>query len=126
MKRFWFGAALLAVLLGLGIGAAWGAEKLNAPVARELEQAASEALSGSWEEAENLAGKAWSRWEKNWQLTAVAEDHRPLEAIDSLFAQLMVYTRSRDEVRFAACCAALCSQIRAVGDTHSLSWWNLL
>lgn len=126
MKRLWIGAVLLLVLLGVGIGTALGMEYIHEPVSRDLEQAAQAAQQGDWQQAELLYRRAKDSWERSWRLTATVADHTPMENIDSLFAELEVYAQEQEDVHFAACCAQLSRQTRAVGEAHSMNWWNLL
>lgn len=126
MKRGWFGAALLLVLLGLGIGSSMMMQKLHTPLAESLDRAAEFALEGNWEQAEHAAREAADTWEKMWHFSATVSDHEPMEEIDALFAQLEVYRAAEDPVNFSSACASLSRQIEAMGDAHELSWWNLL
>ena len=58
--------------------------------------------------------------------TAAVVDHEPMEEVESLFAQLDVYLKARDPVAYCACCASLEVFARAIGESHSVSWWSLL
>lgn len=126
MKRGWFGAALLLILLGLGIGTSTLMQRFHTPLARSLEQASEYAMEGNWSRAGQIALRTKDSWEEMWHLSATVTDHGPMEEIDALFAQLEVYQDTGDPVHFAAVCAALSRQIEAMGDAHKLSWWNLL
>ncbi len=126
MKRVWFGAALLLVLLALGIGSSIIMGRLHQPLAEDLRQAADLALSGNWETAEKIVINAEKKWKNAWHFSASFSDHGPMEEIDTLFAQLDVCRKCRDEDVFAEICACLSRQIKAMGDAHELSWWNLL
>ena len=44
----------------------------------------------------------------------------------SLFEELKIYIGARDSLRFSALCSRLCQLTQAIGDSHLLSWWNLL
>ena len=126
MKRGWFGAALLLVLLGLGIASSVLMGIFHEPLAQSLERAADLALAENWEKSQEIVEQAQEKWEKMWHFSATVSDHGPMEEIDALFAQLEIYQKSRDPVNFAAACASLSRQIEAMGDAHEISWWNLL
>lgn len=126
MKQFWIGIGLLAVLLGLGIGAAWGMETVYSPVSGHLERASLAVMEENWAQAERCCHQAKKEWEQAWGLTAALANHTPMEEIDSLFSQMEVYVRCRDRAEFSACCASLSRLIRAMSDAHSLAWWNFL
>lgn len=126
MKRCWFGAALLAVLLIGGLITTWGMARCHMPVAEDLEQAAKAALAEDWEQEKALTGKARTQWGKYWNISATFADHKPMEEIDGLFAQLEIYEQARDPVTAAAVCAELSRRLEAMSDAHEGSWWNLL
>lgn len=126
MKRFWLGAALLAVILGLGLWFSYRMDRDNRPISQALTQAAQAALEEDWEAALALEGQARSRWKEQWHATAALADHAPMDEIDSLFRELEIYGIQRSEEDFAATCAKLSALTRAMGDAHALSWWNLL
>ena len=126
MKRGKIGLGFLAVLLVLCILTTAAMERWHAPLARTLGAAADLAAAGEWEEAKTLAGRARADWEKRWHLSAAFADHGPMEDIDSLFAQLEVYQKQTDVTNFAAACAELSRRVEAMGNAHSLTWWNLL
>ena len=126
MGRFWLGIGLLVVflVLGLWVGAAMG--QLHETIAGELEQASTLAQQGDMDKAVELAQQAYSRWQQRWHGTASVADHAPMDEIDGLFAQLNSYAKTGQRIQFAAFCARLSSLISAIGEAHSLSWWNLL
>lgn len=126
MKRCWFGAILLLILLAVGLLATWGMNAWHDPISDDLERAAEAALDEEWHRAEQLTARARKRWEKHWNFSAAFADHEPMEEIDAAFAQLEIYSQARDQVSLAAACAALARQVEAMGDAHGLTWWNLL
>ena len=84
MKRCWFGAAVLVLLLILGLlCSAWTGRFF-----REEAQRLDLAADAGPEEAMVLARTAQSRWERRRRLYAALYDHTPLEEIDTLFALL--------------------------------------
>ena len=126
MKRSKFGAGLLVALLILGGGSAWAMIRCSQPVSDMVEQAGAAALQQDWDMAEETFREAERRWEKQFPFCAAFADHEPMENINGLFAQLGVYASLRDSHSFAAACAQLSEDIQAIGDAHSLKWWNLL
>ena len=126
MKRGWFGAALLLVLLLLGIFSTVTMGMFHKPMSEAMERASELSLDGNWEQATRIAGQTEENWEELWHFSACFADHGPMEEIDSLFAQLEIYRETKDVLGFAAVCASLSKQLEAMGDAHELSWWNLL
>ncbi len=126
MNRSKIGAWLLLALLVLGAVSAWGMGRFSRPIQNQVAQAGEAALAGDWEKAETLACQARSRWEKYRDFCAALADHEPMENIDGLFAQLEVYRQIRDGENFATVCAQLSQDTKAIGEAHSLTWWNLL
>ena len=126
MKRSRFGAGLLIFLLILGALSAWGMGIWNEPVAQMARQAGQAALAQEWSAAEEQIQGAKALWERRYPFCAAFADHEPMEDINSLFAQLEVYALRRDEVSFGAVCAQLAEDVTAMGEAHSLTWWNLL
>ncbi len=126
MRSVCFGAALLVVLLGLGIFVSGKMDAMQLPLSNTLEQAAEEALGGSFSQAVALGEEAKTKWEQQWNITASLADHVPMDEIDGLFSQLEAYAKEEEKTHYAACCWELSSLIRAVAEAHQLSWWNLL
>ena len=126
MKRGWFGAALLAALLLLGIFSSCAMGMFYGPMADTMERASELALAGSWEQASEVSHRMEESWEELWHFSACFADHGPMEEIDALFAQLEVYQDAGDTLGFASVCASLQAQLEALGDAHRFSWWNLL
>ena len=126
MKRSWMGAALLAGLLLLGLLSTWGMERCHAPLARALDQAGELALAERWEEAESYVNYTKEKWERNWGFAASLADHEPMERINGLYAQLEISGKERDPLVYAMLCAQLKEEMEAMGEAHSLKWWNLL
>lgn len=126
MKRSKIGAWLLIGLLVIGLLSSWGMVKYSEPIGEAAAEAAEAALREDWNRAEALVGQARTRWYKYWGFCAAFADHEPMENINGLFAQLEVYAQSRDPQNFAAVCAQLSEDAKAIGEAHSLKWWNLL
>lgn len=126
MKRCRFGLGLLLVLLVLGAVSAWAMGKGLAPMTEEIRQAGDAALQEDWDTAEALSADVKEQWEKGFPYLASLSDHEPMENINGLFAQLEVYAQSRDPQNFAAVCGQLSRDLEAMGEAHSLKWWNIL
>lgn len=126
MKRCWIGAALLILLLALGLFATWGMDRCHSGVARDMRQAAQAAMEEDLEGAMALTQQARERWERCWGISAALADHEIMEEINVLFAQLRIYGESGDAVSFGAACAQLGVQAEAMADAHGLQWWNIL
>lgn len=126
MKRLWIGIIILVILLGLGIGTTIFALRTNNSISEKLEQASEAALKGKWTEAKQLSLEAKDKWESCRKGTASIADHEPMEEIDDLFSQMEVYSKTRQQIPFSACCASLSVLIKAVGEAHAINWWSLL
>ena len=126
MKRSWIGLAMLVVLLVIALLVTWGMDRIHEPIARELELAADCALTGQWEKAQILASSAGTEWEKWAHFRGCFADHSPMEEVDAEFARLMAYSAAGEEAEFAASCSALSKKVKAMGEAHGLSWWNVV
>lgn len=126
MKHFWLGVALLVLFFALGIWVSVVMDDVHTEISQTLDQAAQATLSGELEQGISLARQAKIAWEKNWRGTAAVADHSPMDEIDSLFSEMEVYAKTREEPHFAACCTQLSKLVLAVGEAHSLNWWNFL
>lgn len=125
-KHFWAGLFLLGLLPAFCLCITLAIQRIHEPVCQDLEQA--QRLSTEEDEAQAyvLAQQAHSRWERFRAVSASFTDHEPIEAADSMFAELTCYAQSGSKEEFAACCARLQAQIRAVIRAARVSWWNLL
>lgn len=126
MKRLLLGIGLLALLPVLGLWASNHLSDIHGKLSDTLAQAAELALTGAPEEGAALAEQAQQQWEGYWHKVASMADHAPMDEIDGLFAQLKAYAKAGLREDFAAICAQLSKHINAIGEAHSLSWWNLL
>ena len=125
-KRFYFGVGLLVLFLILGIVAAAATDSASAPIARQLEEAAREAVAGDVEKSIALAQSAKQNWQGVWKPFATVADHSPMDEIDGLFAELEIYAQAKDAVHLAACCAQLAELVEAMAEAHRPAWWNLV
>lgn len=123
MGRFWIGAGLLVLLLGLGLYSAWAMDGVHTPIADQLEQAAA---TPAPEQAAALLQAAKEAWDAHWHNTAVLAEHEPMDDIDSLFAQAEMFARTGQMGDFSAMCMRLAQRIRAAAESHKPTWWNFL
>ncbi len=126
MRRFLLGAGLLALLLALGLWISFSMNRLHRTISQTLTEAAQLTLSGELDAGHDLAQGAQQVWDSHWHSTASVADHAPMDEIDGLFAQLETYAQAGQTAAFAANCTRLATLIEAVGEAHSLTWWNLL
>jgi hypothetical protein len=126
MKRSKFGFGLLLALLILGLVSTWAIIRSTAPITETLRRAGERGFLGDWDDAMASMAEAKGCWEKTYPLCASLTDHEPMEDINSLFAQLEVYGESRDTRNFVAVCALLAENLNAIGEAHTLKWWNIL
>lgn len=126
MKHFWSGIGLLAVLLAACLWASHTMENVHTPIADSLALAAEKTLSGDAVQGIEAARQARAQWERHRHATASVADHQPMEEADSLFTQMESFIAAGDFAQFSACCARLSELVRAIGEAHTLTWWNLL
>lgn len=120
------GFVLLTALLLTGLLLAWYTGRQNTAVCRLLDDSAWLALSGQWEKARDTASIARERWQTHRNLRAAFLHQAPMEQIDVLFGQLMVYAAAGERTDFAQTCAALARQMEAMASSGQLRWWNVL
>lgn len=126
MKHFWFGAGLLGILLVLSLWVGDTMDRVHMPIADALEQAAHQALTDEPASGFATGRQAYAQWQRFRKGTASVADHTPMEEIDSLFCRMEVCIRAGETHAFAVCCTQLSALVRAAGESHTLSWWNLL
>ena len=126
MGRFWLGLGILLLLLAVGFFVHWSADSAHSAIAQTLDSAAEEMLQNNITAAHQLAQEAHAAWDKNWHSTAAFADHAPMDEIDSLFAALALYRQTGKHQEFAAYCARIAMLIRAMGESQTFNWWNLL
>ena len=126
MSRSRFGVGLLVMLLLLGIWCQQVLVRKQAPIQAALEQTAAAAYREDWTAAGDFLAQARKQWDtyRNWG--AVFTHHADLEAADAQFAVLDVFCRKKDALGTASAAAQLASQVEALGESHRLTWKNLL
>lgn len=125
MKRIWFGVALLALMLALGLGSSALMKKTWQKQSENLNHAASFAVEGDWATARTLQQEAKAEWEKKQLLVAALCRHEPIDEIEGLFAQLDVFSETRRAVSFSSTCVYLSRQLDSLGQSHSFNLKNL-
>lgn len=125
MNRFWLGVGLLLLLLGISITTSLYLDNIHGQITDILNQAGDAAISGDLDTATAFVMQAQQIWQKHWHLTALVIDHGPVDEIDGMFAQIEAYGQAGEMPEFAACCAGTARMVQAVGESHSLTWWNL-
>lgn len=125
MNRFRLGAAILLLLLGIGLWAQWRMDAIHTPLAQAMARASQQVLLGQQEQAAQAITEVTARWQESRLLTAAFADHQPLEDIESLMAQLPAAAASDDVTDYAALCAELALRIQAVTEAHRLTLANL-
>ena len=124
MNRIWFGTALLALLLVLGLGGSALMERTHLTQAEDLNRAAELALQGDWSGAEALTSGARKEWDKKRPLIAALSDHEPMDQAEGLFAQLEVFADTEDAISYSSTCVYLARQLEALGKSHSFNLQN--
>ena len=126
MKRIWFGAGLLALLLILSIFTGNLMCGIWQHQAKNLSRAAELATDGDWAAADALLEEFAREWDRRQFLVAALFRHEEIDGISSLFAQLKVFSDARRAVSFGSTCAALSELLSALGQSHRFSLENLL
>lgn len=126
MRRPFLGIGILLVLLALGIGIWWGMETIHGDMEELLTQAKTAAEQGDWLTAGEMSRMAYDQWEKHHHFTAAFADHTPMDELDGLFAELMVFLENQESPHFEATCAQLILLTQAMADSHGVPWWNIL
>lgn len=126
MARGWLGIGILIAFLALGFVTAGAMDNAHLPTQELLAQAAEKTLNGDFEGAVALGVEAKTRWDRHWNGTATVADHSPMDDVDALFAEMVIYAEAKEEPHFAAVCKELSQRIQAVAGAHRFSWWNIL
>lgn len=126
MKRIWFGAALLGLLLALGIGSSSLMERTYLSISENLNEAADFAMDGNWFAARQVTSAARKNWDRKRPLIAALSDHEPMDEAEGFFAQLEIYSQSQDAISYSGACRYLARQMEALGKSHSLNIQNFL
>ena len=126
MNRIRFGAALLIVLLILGLWISSYMERTHFSQAHHLSRAAELVMEGNWAGAESHTAIALREWENSRRLTAALSDHEPMDQVEGFFSQLQSFARIRDAVSYSSACLYLACRLEALGKSHSLNPENLL
>lgn len=126
MKRCWFALILLVALL---LGSLWVTDYMadtHTPIAEAVGRAEEASLAGNWTDARQELDSARASWDGKRKMIAVFADHEPMEEADALFAQLEVAAIWQDAPGFSSLCAHLSEALKAMGEAHGPTWWNIL
>ena len=126
MKRLWFGAGLLIILLAASLYLGDALMELVQPVEADLDKAAVAALEENWPLASALYLRAEKQWDSKRNLAAVLAHHDPIQQIDVGFSTLPSLAACADSAGFCAACSQLAQQLRSLPQPHDPKWWNLL
>ncbi len=126
MKRFWLGVGLLLVLLIGGLTLSGSLNRRYQPLMQTLTRAAEAARESDMTLSGDLLEQARRAWNRDRNFAAAVMDHNPMEQIESHFAAAENFCKAGDEEETAAACGQLAALIRALAESHQLSWWNLL
>ena len=125
MKRIWFGAGLLVVLLVLGIISSTLMEHLQQEQVARLDRAAELVTEGDWAAARALTSEAKQDWDRTQLLIAALCDHQIMDHVEGLFAQIEVFSSTRSAPSFGSTCVYLARQLEALGSSHSFTLENI-
>lgn len=98
---------------------------IHGPISGQLLRAQQQVLVGAFPQGRTSAVQAKAQWEKWQHFRSCISDHTPVEQIDAGFAELESYGASGEDAAFAAKCAELAQQVKAVGEAQKLTWWNI-
>lgn len=126
MKRSIWGVGILIALLILSIAIAKGMHQVHYRISDLLSQAAAAAEQDDWQKADQLARQAEAQWQQHHAFTAAFADHTPMDELDGLFAELIVFLENRESPHFASTCARLSLLAQSMADSHGVQWWNVL
>lgn len=126
MKRFWLGLALLLLLLGVGLTVSAGMDRIHLGIRDSLRQAQAAAHAEDWPTAQALVDRAYGDWQRYHPITASFADHTPMDELDTLFAELQIFSQQKEMPHFSAVCGHLAEAAASMANNHRLTWWNLL
>lgn len=121
MKRCWFGGGLLILLLISGLLLSRFMGRFHRQLGETMVRAA-EMTGENRESAQVAADRARGQWEDRRWLTAVLNDHAPMETIEEHFALLTPQAKEED---FREVCLRLAAQLKALGEGQLLTLENL-
>ena len=126
MKRSYFGFALVLTLLALGLLGSTALGRIHTPLAQTAAEAAGEAEAGNLPAARELIRQVEVKWNAHRVLRQALIDHRTLDAVDSLLAELEAHDALGRTGPFAAGCRKLAQALENVAQDQALTWENLL
>ena len=126
MKRILTGLSILIVLLILSVAISAGMHKVHYRISDLLQQAEQAASADNWQDADRLARYAAGQWQQYRRFTAAFADHTPMDELDGLFAELLVFLEEQEVPHFTSICARLSLLSQSMADSHSIRWWDVL
>ena len=126
MKRSIWGIGILIALLIFSVAIAARMQDVHCRISDLLSQAAAAAEQNDWQQADRLARQAEQQWQRYHHFTAAFADHTPMDELDGLFAELLVFLSNRESPHFASTCTRLSLLAQSMADSHGVQWWNLL
>ena len=125
MRRCWFGAGLLGVLLVLGVVSGTFMLRHSGEMIRQTGLVQQKARQESWEEAELELARAKDRWHRHRSLSAVLSDHEPMEQVEELLVLLEEAVVRKDAETCRELALRLTKNLEALGDSHRPDLENL-
>lgn len=119
---FWLGCGLLALLFVLTFCICVEAEQCCRPLWQLLEQAAQAGPSNG----QVLVRQVRQHWQLHRAAVAAVADHDPMEQIDVLLEQALLFAAQREPVRFSDACLQLSQLLQNLAGAQQLTWQNLL
>ena len=126
MKRSYIGFALVLTLLILGLLGSTALSRIHIPLAQTAAQAAGEAETGNLPAARELVRQVRAQWDAHGTVRRALMDHRTLDQVESLLAELEAHDARAQPGSFAAACRKLAQALENVARDHALTWENLL
>lgn len=120
MRRCWFGAAMLLILLTAGLICGMFLGRLGEELSWEADRAA--ALADT-DRGREILRDVHRRWQKHRFLLTVLSDHEPIREADTLFALLQ---SSGERECFRENARRLAQLLRDLGQSQLLRWENVL
>ena len=126
MRRPYLGIGILLTLLILGSLIWWGMEQIHSDIGQLLTQAQAAAEADQWQKAQSFSQQAQQLWQRHHHFTAAFADHTPMDELDGLFAELLIFSAKQESPHFESTCARLIQATRSMADSHGIQWWNIL
>lgn len=126
MKRLWFSAALLLLILLSTLGNALYLSSFALELTDLLAQAEERGEGGAWEEALSLTQQAHDRWEAHDAYLHITLRHADIDDIYLYFLQVEEFLERRENGEYSAANAALMGRLDLLREQEELSLKNIL